>query len=161
MTHDPIQPNTFEELAIAEMLASYEPAARQNGKSEILERQQLLSQAALHASETVRTETYRAALERATPLTAEQAAELRQQCERISRHMQVLGIELVRVWQPVINATIASITEFYRQLVEAGLVADVEPSDVAARALHRRRHRNTGPQQRTRAPRRIDPRGCQ
>jgi hypothetical protein len=126
------------------------------------ERQQLLSQAALNASETVRRQTYLAAMQTPPLLTVEQQAELRRQCELAARQLQVLGVAILRAWVPVVEATIAAVTEFHRQLVEAGLVVDVEPTeDVAARALHRRRHRNTGPQQQHRAPRRIDPRGCQ
>lgn len=123
-------------------------------------RQQLLSQAAIHASETVRTETYRAVNFTPLVLTIEQQAELRRQCEAISGQLQSLGVQMLRAWHPVVEAAITAAVEFHRALVEAGLVDDIEPTDLAARALHRRQHRNTGPRQQQRAPQRIDPRGC-
>jgi hypothetical protein len=93
-------------------------------------------------------------------LTVEQQAELRRQCEVIAGHLQSVAVQMVRAWKPVVDAAIIAMTELHGALVEAGLVDTIEPTDPAARALHRRRHRNTGPQQRQRAPRRIDPRGC-
>jgi hypothetical protein len=45
-----------------------------------------------------------------------------------------------------------------QQLEAAGVLEQQPPADPAARALWLRQHRNTGPTQRPRAPRRIDPR---
>jgi hypothetical protein len=123
--------------------------------------QQLVSNAAIRAGETARLVSLAALQVRPVPqLTVEQQAELRRQADLAASALHTLGVHLLRAWLPIVEAAITAVAQFHRELVEAGLVDDVEPADPAARALHRRRHRNTGPQQRQRAPRRIDPRGC-
>jgi len=65
------------------------------------------------------------------------------------------GEQLVELMAPL-----AAQLRAFAEQVQANWPADEPPSDPMERALYLRRNRNTGPKQQSRAPRRLDARGC-
>jgi hypothetical protein len=87
-------------------------------------------------------------------LTAEEQARIRAHFAASSRH-----IVTIADWLRTVGRQFSESLEPLReQLRAANMIPAEEPADLRERALQHVRNRNTGPQERARAPRRIDPR---